>query len=93
MESIKAVTYPVHFKDNGYARLSELVNNNSYSSIFILVDENTIELCYPKFIQNLATDKKGAIAPFLIPKFGHLQAMLNIGFNENLLPAQAKWPI
>ena len=58
MESIKAVTYPVHFEENGYTKLSELINSANYSSIFILVDNNTIELCYPKFIQNLATDKK-----------------------------------
>jgi len=58
MESIQAVTYPVHFEEKGYSKLSELINNNNYSSIFILVDNNTIELCYPKFIQNLATNIK-----------------------------------
>ena len=58
MEPIQAVTYPVHFKEKGYAYLSELIAKNNYSSIFILVDNNTIELCYPKFIQNLATEIK-----------------------------------
>ena len=58
MNSIQAVTYPVHFEENGYAKLSQLITEKKYSSIFILVDNNTIELCYPKFIQNLATDTK-----------------------------------
>ncbi|KGL63312.1 3-dehydroquinate synthase [Polaribacter sp. Hel1_85] len=58
MKSIQAVTYPVHFQDKAYKELSNLVEANNYSTIFILVDENTIELCYPKFIQNLATDKR-----------------------------------
>jgi len=58
MEPIQAITYPVHFKEKGYAYLSELIEKNNYSSIFILVDNNTIELCYPKFIQNLATKTK-----------------------------------
>ena len=57
MESIQAITYPVHFEENGYVNLSELIKKNNYSSIFILVDNNTIELCYPKFINNLANDK------------------------------------
>ena len=57
MESIKASTYFVHFKENGYHQLSKLIKEKNYSSIFILVDENSIELCYPKFIPNLNTDK------------------------------------
>ncbi|MDG2194155.1 MAG: 3-dehydroquinate synthase [Polaribacter sp.] len=56
MQSIKAVSYFVHFQDNGYEKLSALIAENNYSSVFILVDEHTIEDCYPKFISNLATD-------------------------------------
>ena len=58
MESIKAVSYPIHFKDKAYSALSDLVNNSNYSTLFILVDENTFEHCYPKFIKNLQTDKR-----------------------------------
>ncbi|MDB2385435.1 3-dehydroquinate synthase [Polaribacter sp.] len=53
METIKAVSYPVHFKENGYTALSEFLKNNHYSTVFILVDENTITHCYPKFIQQI----------------------------------------
>jgi 3-dehydroquinate synthase len=58
MKSISAVSYPVHFQHKGYQKLSKLISINDYSSLFILVDENTFELCYPKFIPNLETDKR-----------------------------------
>lgn len=57
MESIKASTYFVHFKEKGYQELNNLIQEKNYSSIFILVDENSFELCYPRFIPNLETDK------------------------------------
>ncbi|MFK8060814.1 MAG: 3-dehydroquinate synthase [Polaribacter sp.] len=58
MESIQAATYPVHFQEKAYQELSSLIAKNNYSTIFILVDENTFTHCYPKFIQNLETDKR-----------------------------------
>ena len=56
MKSIKAATYYVHFKQKGYEELNSLIAKNNYSSIFILVDENSFECCYPKFIPFLETD-------------------------------------
>ena len=58
MNSIKAISYPVHFQDKGYNLLSNLIAGNNYSMLFILVDENTFKYCYPKFIPNLQTDKR-----------------------------------
>ncbi|WP_218598814.1 3-dehydroquinate synthase [Polaribacter sp. NJDZ03] len=58
MKSIKSITYPVHFQDKAYKELSNLIATNNYSTLFILVDENTMEHCYPKFIPNLETDKR-----------------------------------
>ncbi len=55
METIKATTYPIHFNEKAYQKLSILIDTNSYSSIFILVDDNTLECCYPRFMQNLET--------------------------------------
>lgn len=57
MQSIKAVSYFVHFEENGYKEINTIINSAKYSSIIILVDENTVELCYPKFIANIATEK------------------------------------
>lgn len=58
MKSIQAATYLVHFQEKAYQELSKLVNATNYSTIFILVDENTFEYCYPKFIQNFATNTR-----------------------------------
>ena len=58
MNSIKAISYPIHFQDKGYNSLSNLISENDYSTLFILVDENTFKYCYPKFIPNLRTDKR-----------------------------------
>jgi len=57
MESIKASTYFVHFKDKGYKALNNLIAEKQYSKIFILVDENSMDYCYPRFIQHLETDR------------------------------------
>ena len=56
MKTIQAVSYPVHFQEESYIELTNLIDQNNYSTIFILVDENTMEHCYPKFILNLKTD-------------------------------------
>ncbi|UAM99926.1 3-dehydroquinate synthase [Polaribacter litorisediminis] len=58
MKTIQAVSYPIHFQEESYQELATLIAENNYSTIFILVDENTFEHCYPKFIPNLATDKR-----------------------------------
>jgi 3-dehydroquinate synthase len=58
MNSIQDISYPVHFQDKGYKELSKLIAKNNYSTLFILVDENTFEYCYPKFTPNLETDKR-----------------------------------
>lgn len=58
MKTIQAVTYPVHFHTECYQELSNLIAEKNYSTIFILVDENTFEHCYPKFIPKLVTDKR-----------------------------------
>lgn len=56
MQSIKANTYSIFFNDEGYSYLSNLLNANDYSKIFILVDENTSQHCLPNFLANLATE-------------------------------------
>ena len=61
MKSIQAATYPIHFQEKAYQELSKLIVKNNYSTIFILVDENTFECCYPKFISKLAIDQKTEI--------------------------------
>ncbi|MFY0604455.1 MAG: 3-dehydroquinate synthase [Flavobacteriaceae bacterium] len=56
MHTIQASTYPVHFQNHSYSKLNTLILENNYSSLFILVDENTFTACYPKFIPLLDTN-------------------------------------
>ncbi len=57
MTSIQAATYPIHFDENAYQELNKFIKNKNYSSIFILVDDNTLEHCYPRFIQFVESTK------------------------------------
>ncbi|TDQ25681.1 3-dehydroquinate synthase [Tenacibaculum caenipelagi] len=57
MTTINATTYSIHFDEKAYHELASLVSKNNYSSIFVLVDDNTLEHCYPRFMQLFATDK------------------------------------
>ena len=44
-------------RGKAYLELNTLIAQKKYSTLFILVDENTFEHCYSKFIPNLDTDK------------------------------------
>lgn len=55
MQTIKAATYPIHFQQKGYQELEKLLSKKKYSTLFILVDENTKEHCYPRFLAKLNT--------------------------------------
>ncbi|MDY0779451.1 3-dehydroquinate synthase [Tenacibaculum sp. IB213877] len=52
MKTIQSATYPVHFNDKAYSKLSNFIATQNYSSVFVLVDDNTMDCCYPRFMQN-----------------------------------------
>ena len=56
MHSIQANNYLVHFNVKGYEQLNLHLIENKYSNIFIIVDNNTNELCLPYFLPFLETD-------------------------------------
>ncbi len=56
MKSIQSTSYPVHFQENAYSKLNQYLEENSHSTLFILVDENTNEHCLPKLMGVLATN-------------------------------------
>lgn len=56
MSMIQASTYQIHFQQDGYDQLNELLATHDYSSLFLLVDSNSFEHCYPKFIPFLESD-------------------------------------
>lgn len=50
MNSIISNDSQVHFKENGYSKLKNILENNNFSKIVILVDSNTHEYCLPLFL-------------------------------------------
>lgn len=56
MTAIQAATYNVEFGFDAYQSMNDLIEKNDYSKLFILVDENTFEHCYPRFITKLEVD-------------------------------------
>ncbi|WP_026705116.1 3-dehydroquinate synthase [Flavobacterium soli] len=56
MQSIQADGYSIHFNEKGYEIINQIVVEKKYSSIFIVVDENTNEFCLSKFLPNLAVE-------------------------------------
>ena len=57
MESIQANGYPILFAEKSYDLLNRYIEENNYSSIFILTDTNTNEYCLTRFLPYLATEK------------------------------------
>ncbi|MGB3590817.1 MAG: 3-dehydroquinate synthase [Nonlabens sp.] len=55
MNSIKSTVAQVHFNDLGYQAINAFIASKLPSTIFVLVDENTHEYCYPRFIPRLET--------------------------------------
>lgn len=56
MQSIPANGYPIHFGENGYAFLNELISKKKYSTIFVIADSHSNDYCVPKFLPHLATE-------------------------------------
>ncbi|WP_396212272.1 3-dehydroquinate synthase [Flavobacterium sp.] len=56
MQSIEANGYSIYFNEKGYDEINQIIIQNNYSSIFILVDEHTNEHCLSKFLPSLATE-------------------------------------
>lgn len=55
MQTIQSTSYPVHFKETSYEAVNNYLKNHVPSTIFILVDENTMEACLPKFMGAIET--------------------------------------
>lgn len=53
MESIISDSYAVHFNEKAFNALNSHLAKKAYSIVFILVDENTHELCLPQFMAEI----------------------------------------
>jgi 3-dehydroquinate synthase len=51
-----AIQAPVYYSENAFDKLNSFLDNNSHSSVFIIVDSNTRELCLPLVLPRLETD-------------------------------------
>ena len=56
MQSIISDSYAVHFNQRAYDALNNHLIENTYSKVFIMVDENTHEHCLPSFMAHLRGD-------------------------------------
>ncbi|MCK7591046.1 3-dehydroquinate synthase [Subsaxibacter sp. CAU 1640] len=56
MISIKASNYSVHFNNTAYRQLNLYLEQNVFSKLFVLVDTNTNQHCFPNFMSRLETN-------------------------------------
>ncbi|WP_405414981.1 3-dehydroquinate synthase [Maribacter sp. Asnod1-A12] len=56
MDSIISDSYAVHFNEEAFKALNAHLADKKYSIVFILVDENTHELCLPNFMAEINGD-------------------------------------
>lgn len=56
MQSIEANGYSIYFNEKGYNAINDIIVEKKYSSLFLLVDEHTNELCLSKFLPQLAVE-------------------------------------
>ena len=56
MNTIKSTYSTVYFNTECFENLNNNLKTNNYSKIFIIVDENTLEHCYPSFCSKIETD-------------------------------------
>lgn len=64
MQTIIANNYPIYFNENCYESLNSFLNESNYSNLFIIVDNNTEELCLSKFLPFLETNLTIEIVEF-----------------------------
>lgn len=56
MKSIKTSQYSIHFNATCYSKINTYLEVSNISKIFVIVDTNTHQYCYPYFISNIITD-------------------------------------
>lgn len=79
MKSIRSTDYDVHFGAPGYQKLSDYLEDNFCSQIFVMVDSNTKRECLPILLEK--TDLQGRIRLIEIPageKFKNLNTCMEV---------------
>jgi len=57
MNPIQSNGYSIFFYQSAYQQFNETIASSDISSLFILVDKNTHQYCYQKFIDHISIDK------------------------------------
>ncbi|MFB9053729.1 3-dehydroquinate synthase [Formosa undariae] len=55
MKTIDTKTYKIHFNLSAYKHINNYIEDSNPSTIFILVDQNTHELCLPHLLAEIST--------------------------------------
>jgi len=55
MQHLKSNDSDIFFGNIGYEKLNTFLSKNQFSTIFVLVDENTHEHCLPYFLSQMET--------------------------------------
>ena len=56
MQTIQANVYSIFFSETGYEALNQILIEEKYSSIFVIVDSHSNDYCLPQFLPHLATE-------------------------------------
>ncbi len=64
MQTIKANGYSVIFNNEGYYELNKIISENNYSTLFIIVDSITNDVCLPKLLPLIETESRIEIIEF-----------------------------
>ena len=64
MQQIQSTGYTIYFNDDCYTYLQQLLLPGSYSTVFIISDENTSQHCLPEFLSQVATEVQLEIIEF-----------------------------
>jgi len=56
MKSINLGESHIIFKKSGYTDLNQYIKSEKFSKVFVLIDSNTAEYCFPNFIKNLDSE-------------------------------------
>ena len=64
MKEINTNGYDVIFNNEGYNELNKIISENNYSTLFIMVDSNSNEVCLPKLLPLIETESRIEIIEF-----------------------------
>lgn len=56
MHSLTTTGHSIHFNDNCYTYLQDILLRENYSTLFVITDANTSQYCLPEFLSQVVTE-------------------------------------